>query len=65
MNKYALFLGCTTPTKVPQYELASTVSGEEPVEERRSGASNMQMARGARGESYPDLIRHGAHLPPF
>ena len=23
MNKYALFLGCTTPTKVPQYELAS------------------------------------------
>jgi heterodisulfide reductase subunit B2 len=23
MSKYALFLGCTTPTKVPQYELAS------------------------------------------
>lgn len=23
MNKYALFLGCTTPVKVPQYELAS------------------------------------------
>jgi len=23
MNKYALFLGCTTPTKVPQYELSS------------------------------------------
>jgi len=23
MSRYALFLGCTTPTKVPQYELAS------------------------------------------
>jgi len=23
MNRHALFLGCTTPTKVPQYELAS------------------------------------------
>ena len=23
MNRYVLFLGCTTPTKVPQYELAS------------------------------------------
>ena len=23
MSKYALFLGCTTPVKVPQYELAS------------------------------------------
>ena len=23
MNKYALFLGCTTPTQVPQYELSA------------------------------------------
>ena len=43
----------------PQQELAATATGIQPVEQRRAGAADMQIAGGRGGETGDDSVGHG------
>src|SRR6266516_3662384 len=42
----------------PQQELAALVAGVQPVEERRAGASDVEITRGRGGEPNSDGVSH-------
>ena len=57
-----VLLGGALPVGIldPQYELAPLLAGEEPVEERRARAADVERARGRRSESNSD--GHGSGM---